>query len=60
MLKKTRGRPSKTSDDRRTNVLRIRLTQDERDVLEGAAQAKALDVSAWARMMLLDSARASK
>ena len=52
-----RGRPKKVKSERRANVLRIRLTQPERDVLDSAAAEKSLDVSAWARMVLLETAR---
>lgn len=57
MADKQKGRPSKAKSDRRTNVLRIRLTQAERDDLERAAELKALDASTWARMVLLETAR---
>ncbi|MBC7783003.1 MAG: hypothetical protein H7144_04115 [Burkholderiales bacterium] len=52
-----RGRPKKAKVERRTNVLRIRLTQEERADLEAAAEKKSLDVSAWGRMVLLETAR---
>jgi hypothetical protein len=58
-MAKAKGRPKKAKDQRRTNVLRIRLTQQEREVLEMGASAKSLDVSAWARMVLLNSAKGS-
>jgi hypothetical protein len=38
-------------------MLRILLTDNERRILDKAAQAKSLDVSAWARMVLLESAK---
>ena len=50
------ARPSKSKSERRENVLRIRLTDAERRVLDRAAEKKALDVSAWARMVLLAEA----
>ncbi len=56
-MAKVRGRPKKAKGEQRENVLRIRLTQDERDVLDAAATAKSLDSSAWARMVLLEIAR---
>jgi hypothetical protein len=51
------GRPKKAAGEARKNVLRILLTEAERAVLDQAAQAKALDVSAWARSALLDLAK---
>lgn len=51
------GRPKKDTGERRENVLRIRLTESERRVLDKASKGKGLDVSAWARMVLLESAR---
>lgn len=47
------ARPKKPKADRRSNVLRIRLTEAERRVIEKAAQKEALDASAWARRTLL-------
>jgi uncharacterized protein (DUF1778 family) len=57
MPTKKKGRPKKVKDDRRTNVLRIRLTEDERQTLDVAAGVRSLDVSAWARMVLIENAR---
>ena len=52
-----RGRPPKAESDKRGNVLRILLTEAERRALEKAAKVKTLEVSTWARMVLLESAR---
>ena len=38
-------------------MLRILLTEAERAMLDKTADAKALDVSSWARMVLLETAR---
>ena len=57
MIIRMRGRPKKTDAEKRTNVLRILLTEAERRLLEKTAKAKTLDVSTWARMMLLEMAR---
>lgn len=46
-------RPKKPAGEVRENVLRIRLTDEERKTLDEAAQAKHLDTSAWARSELL-------
>ncbi len=52
-----RGRPKKPEEDRRENVLRIRLTEGERRLLDQAAQGKALDTSSWARAELVALAK---
>ncbi|MDB5320029.1 MAG: hypothetical protein JWN40_1660 [Phycisphaerales bacterium] len=51
------GRPTKIDNERRDNVLRIRLTAGERREVDKAAKAKSLDTSAWARMILLAQSR---
>ena len=48
-----RGRPHKTPDERKTAELRIRLTQDERELLDSAGGGK---TSTWARGILLKEA----
>jgi hypothetical protein len=53
MKKIKRGRPLKDQSDARDNVLRIRLSQAERDALDEAARAENLDTSTWARATLL-------
>lgn len=55
-----RGRPPKKQPERRENILRIRLTDDERAELDASAQEKGLDSSTWARSELLQIARLSK
>jgi hypothetical protein len=52
-----RGRPPKAKSERRSNVLRILLTEAERKILDKIAKTKTLDVSTWARMVLLDAAK---
>ena len=47
-------RPERLPEDRRTNVLRIRLTYCERAYLDAAVQGK---TSTWARRVLLSAAR---
>jgi uncharacterized protein (DUF1778 family) len=51
------GRPKKDGAERRNGVLQIRLTDSERRTFDKAAKAKGLDLSAWARMVLLEAAR---
>lgn len=48
------GRPPKPPDERRANVLRILLTDAERDALNKLATSKGLDTSTWARTILLE------
>jgi uncharacterized protein (DUF1778 family) len=51
------GRPKKPDDEARGNVLRIRLTTDERKTLDDAAKSRGLESSTWARMELLTLAK---
>ena len=51
------GRPKKPIGAARGNILRIRLTDEERKLIDAAAEAKSLDSSAWARSELLSLAR---
>jgi len=48
------GRPKKSKDEKRSNVLRILLKEEERAALDKEAQSKTLDTSSWARMVLLE------
>lgn len=41
----------------RQNVLRIRLTAEERKLLDRAADAKTLETSTWARSLLISAAK---
>jgi uncharacterized protein (DUF1778 family) len=53
------GRPKKPTGEARDNILRIRLTDEERKAIDDAAKERGLDSSAWARMELLALARKS-
>ncbi len=53
------ARPSKPEGEARAKVLRIRLTEAERCLLDKAAQSKVLDTSTWARSELLTLAKKS-
>ena len=53
------GQPKKGSDARQ-DVLRIRLSNAERKVLDDAAKAQTLDTSTWARKELLQLASKRK
>jgi uncharacterized protein (DUF1778 family) len=48
-------RPKKT--DAKINILRIRLTEDERKAIDRAAASKSLESSTWARSELMSLAK---
>jgi len=50
------GRPPKPKAERRSNVLRILLTEADRRTLDKVAKTKGMDTSTWARMILLETA----
>jgi uncharacterized protein (DUF1778 family) len=50
------GRPVKKDTERRDKPLRIRLAAAERKAIDKAANAKGLETSTWARMVLLSAA----
>ena len=52
-----RGRPKKPPGESRKTFFQIRMTEEERDTLKRAAEARSLDASAWARSELLALAR---
>jgi hypothetical protein len=54
---KATGRPPKPAEQVRANTLRIRLTEAERQTLDDAAGSESLEVSSWARAVLLREAR---
>ncbi len=51
------GRPKKPEGEARGNVLRIRLTEEERRLLDEAAKARVLETSTWARAELIALAK---
>lgn len=51
------ARPTKADAERKSNMLRIRLTEEDRQILESAAELSGLDTSTWARSILLRSAK---
>jgi uncharacterized protein (DUF1778 family) len=51
------ARPEKMPDERKENVLRIRLTVEERALLDRAARDK---TSSWAREVLIQAAKRRK
>jgi hypothetical protein len=51
---KKRGAPTKPPENRKSTLVLIRFTRDQRDRLEAAADG---NISAWARPILLRPAR---
>jgi len=51
------GRPKKPEGEVRENILRIRLNESERALLDEAASVRSEEVSTWARERLLALAR---
>ena len=54
MTENERGRPPKADEDRKSAELRIRMTQEERELLDQAAVEK---TSTWARDVLVKAAK---
>jgi uncharacterized protein (DUF1778 family) len=52
------GRPKKPESEVLTYMLRIRMSQEDRRLLEAAAKIKSLQLSSWARSELVALARA--
>lgn len=53
------GRKKKPDAEVRENVLRVRLTEEERALLDAAAQEKGLETSTWVRVEMLALAKRS-
>ena len=51
------GRFRKPKSEAKTYMLRVRMTQEERALLEEAARAKSLQLSSWVRSEMLALAR---
>jgi uncharacterized protein (DUF1778 family) len=51
------GRPRKPQGQSRTKILRVRLSEGERETLDQAAHVVGLDTSTWLRHELLSLAR---
>jgi hypothetical protein len=54
MLNK-RGRPKKPKSERRSKPLRILLNPAERQAIDKFASDRSMDVSTWARLVLLET-----
>jgi uncharacterized protein (DUF1778 family) len=51
------GRPKKPEPETKSYMLRIRMTEEERALLEEAARFRSLETSTWARSELVTLAR---
>jgi uncharacterized protein (DUF1778 family) len=51
------GRPPKPKPEAKTYMLRVRMTEADREMLEQAAKLKSLELSTWARSELVALAR---
>ena len=51
------GRSPKAKDQTKVYMLRIRMTEEDRALLEAAAKIKSLETSTWARSELVTLAR---
>jgi hypothetical protein len=54
-----RGRPALPKTERKAAIFSVRLSPEERDQVELAAQAMGLKAASWARLALLDAAAKS-
>ena len=51
------GRKKKTEGESKSYMLRIRMTEQERALMEEAAKSRSLETSTWARSELVALAR---
>jgi hypothetical protein len=56
-IRRMAGRQKKPDADAKTYMLRIRMTQADRALLEEAAKSRSLETSTWARSELVALAR---
>ena len=52
-----KGRPPKKEDERKSYMLRVRMTQEERRLLEEAAKLRSLELSSFVRSEMLTLSR---
>jgi uncharacterized protein (DUF1778 family) len=52
-----KGRPKKEDTKRKKITFRFRLTEDERSLLDRAAETRSLDASAWVRSEMVAMAK---
>jgi hypothetical protein len=58
-MKKRRGRPPKTEEQRKDVDLRIPVTATQKELVAEAARLEGIDMAAWARPILLTAAQAA-
>ena len=58
MKRRKPGRPKLPKEERKAAIFSVRLSPEERDQVERAAQASNKKAAAWARDVLLEAARA--
>jgi uncharacterized protein (DUF1778 family) len=51
------GRTKKPKNDAKTYMMRIRMTEEERALMDQAAKSKSLETSTWARSELVGLAK---
>ncbi len=51
------GRPKKAPDEAKASTFSVRLTADERALIEAAAERAGIKASEWARRVLIAAAR---
>lgn len=54
------GRPAKGADERKGELIRVRVTSEQKDILSAAAERAGLDVSSWLRAIGLREAQRSE
>ena len=54
------GRPKSDEGDRRDLEVRVRVTADERERFQKAAAENGLDLSAWARQLMMRASSPKK
>ena len=56
-MENKRGRPALSDEQRKGYMFRLRMTQEERSLLDKAARQEGKDTSAWARATLVSRAK---
>jgi len=55
MKRRGPGRPSLPKSERKDVIFSVRMSPEERNQIQNAAQAQGLKAAAWARLALLDA-----
>jgi uncharacterized protein (DUF1778 family) len=56
-MEKQRGRPPLAEGERKGHMMRVRMTHEERALIDKAARKDGKDTSAWARALLVAKAK---